>query len=444
MTRGRTYRGRQKKRDPVHRPPVSCEDESFWRLQRWANAKGDHVSGGRVRLKLVWFPQTSCRGLMAMENVPAGSVLFRIPSSVILLPQQAPPPTAPAAPHPTPPLPLLFPEEALTFRLLLEDRKGSESNWNWYLRTLPRDFSSHPLSHPHLSEFLEGELKEDFQKECQRANRCYAKLRTQFSDRSLTYSEFLWAWLCVLTRAVHVPGFDTQAMVPMLDLVNHDPFVSTELRVRYEQQQRVVHNAHVPNGKVSWLHPVHTSPSKPNFTLELVTHSSFRRGKEVFITYGDRSNSRLWLEYGFILPSNPASVLSWSPMDLSLRLKEVYGELLPLKEVPSWVRGIQCGSSTGPTWMMRQAVAFALGLSSLEEERVLSACDRALAAGAMKRVLEVEDRTLRSQQDKMRENMSAPTCSGVPRQLIDAAILLYDELLNICRNTLLKIDGEGT
>lgn len=88
---------------------------------------------------------------------------------------------------------------------------------------------------------------------------------------------FMHSWLCLLTRQFGTP--DGSAMVPLVEFFNHSSHAGADQDWDEEGDAVVIRScrAHKP-------------------------------GEEVFLTYGDMSNSMLWRTYGFTVP--PSSELS--------------------------------------------------------------------------------------------------------------------------------------
>ncbi|KAJ1737059.1 hypothetical protein LPJ72_000846 [Coemansia sp. Benny D160-2] len=99
------------------------------------------------------------------------------------------------------------------------------------------------------------------------------------------WRRYVWAWLAVSTRCIHlgrniasqIPApQDTVALAPFLDFLNH----SNEARVT-------------------------TSFDLASRHFVIRTLTPYKRGCEVFISYGPHDNSFMLAEYGFVLAGNP-------------------------------------------------------------------------------------------------------------------------------------------
>lgn len=181
--------------------------------------------------------------------------------------------------------------------LLWEKHLGNDSSWSEYLSTLPCSFSiPHTLDQCHLNSFP-WFLQEQVSGMLELVRNCYSHIvslikevrcwhcQTPATD-IFKWEEFLWGWCCVNTRAVFIepenmPSHSVTikdrnclALAPYLDMFNHCD--TAKVKVGFN----------ISNG-----------------CYEIVTLQPFKKFKEVFINYGPHSNSKLFLEYGFILPS---------------------------------------------------------------------------------------------------------------------------------------------
>jgi len=136
--------------------------------------------------------------------------------------------------------------------------------------------------------------------------RCYAETFvatrqrvSKFATKTAESNEFsldelLWAFSMVRSRSLAVPELASNdnemplALIPGLDLLNHEFGSSTQLRLDETSQK--------------WV---------------LVSSDSIEANEEVFLSYGDdKDNWKLLLTYGFALSNNPNAVVFWSWRDL--------------------------------------------------------------------------------------------------------------------------------
>ncbi|KAJ2087395.1 hypothetical protein IW138_005012 [Coemansia sp. RSA 986] len=96
---------------------------------------------------------------------------------------------------------------------------------------------------------------------------------------------YVWAWLAVNTRCIHlgqqsIASRDTIALAPFLDLLNHSKDASVTTYFDLVKRQFVIK-----------------------------TLTPYKRGREVFISYGPHDNCFMLAEYGFVLADNPFQAL---------------------------------------------------------------------------------------------------------------------------------------
>ncbi|CAB3408009.1 unnamed protein product [Caenorhabditis bovis] len=236
----------------------------------------------------------------------------------------------------------LKPMEILTTFFCFEDEESSA--WSPYLKVLPKsfdtpafkgiDFDVHqlPLSIRQYWVDQKKEIKEISE-----------KLMRLFPE--LTYNKILWAWHVVNTRCIFVENEehdnvdnsdgDTIAVIPYVDMLNHDPT---------EFQGVALHE------KVNGRYVVRAKKSIP-------------AGHQVFVCYGPHDNSRLLVEYGFTLPENPnGKVLI--PLEVLVTLAKIAGinitreHEMVLEEVglPSHLYA----TDEGPSWSLRTNIRIML------------------------------------------------------------------------------------
>ncbi|WFD29657.1 hypothetical protein MSPP1_000667 [Malassezia sp. CBS 17886] len=99
---------------------------------------------------------------------------------------------------------------------------------------------------------------------------------------------FLWAWLCVNSRCVHLDLYrprhaDNFTLAPLLDMANHTSVPWLECKVQCSVRDGLELRA----------------PAQPR--PEAAGRMGWRKGDPVCITYGAHSNATLLAEYGFLL-----------------------------------------------------------------------------------------------------------------------------------------------
>jgi len=116
-------------------------------------------------------------------------------------------------------------------------------------------------------------------------------------DEYFSLDNYKWALSTIWSRFVSlrdVPDDDSQhkpqtlkAMVPVFDMLNHDP--EAEMAHFFDAEARA---------------------------FKLVSHQHWNAGSQLFINYGALSNHKLLTLYGFVLSDNPFDAIDvWMPMD---------------------------------------------------------------------------------------------------------------------------------
>lgn len=102
-----------------------------------------------------------------------------------------------------------------------------------------------------------------------------------------TYENWIWAFTMLFSRAIRLRSLkegETLAMVPYADLINHSPFSQAYIDAREAGD---------------WLF------SSGYEEVILYADRGYRRMEQIYISYGQKSNSELLLLYGFAVERNP-------------------------------------------------------------------------------------------------------------------------------------------
>ncbi|KAI0781004.1 SET domain-containing protein [Trametes elegans] len=263
------------------------------------------------------------RGLFAVKEIPASTLLFQVPSTALMNGNTVPP---------------LYPQikkgklsavQFVSLHLLLHKPAGEDdsldSTFGPYISTLPRDFSSHPLTwfargvlgkpESRTSSFLDHlppstlqtvvRLHKRFRQDFKAVVDVMAEhpdLLAQSSRHDLQgassvdtdelFLDYLWAWLNVNTRCIYHRIRSTQSdpdnftLCPVLDFANHRledthifPVISSD----------------------AWGHPPPPGRKQKAAAYAFFGPSSrsISEGQELFLKYGSHSNRFLFAEYGF-------------------------------------------------------------------------------------------------------------------------------------------------
>lgn len=243
------------------------------RMLKWMARHGFRSD---VKLKPKTFPSTG-RGLMISQSaLAAGDVIVKIPGKLLITPKLARSRLLELG-HSESLVELLDYLEILALFLHHEKSLGTESMFYLYIKTLPKDFDLPYLSdYTAFEEFLPRTLLTELEDENINAFKSFEKIRRL--DPTIDIEHFKWTWSVVNTRCIYlntVKGLKEAALAPYLDLINHSPYARTE--ATFDE----VENCYV-----------------------LKTLAPFKRNEQIFINYGDHSNRKLLVNYGFLVPSN--------------------------------------------------------------------------------------------------------------------------------------------
>ncbi|KAI8998695.1 SET domain-containing protein [Trametes punicea] len=301
-------------------------DAKRWeRLLEWLSSKhGMDTNAMFVEARQV---PGAGRGLFASRDIPPSSILFQVPSSALINVKTLLP---------------LYPQvkegrlsgvQLVSFHLLLHKPSGKgdslDSCFGPYVSTLPRDFSSHPLTwsinrklgkeDPWSNYFLDHVppstrkmvrmLSERFWADWEAivaVMRDDPTILSQSSRSELTamsiiavkesFSDYLWAWLNVNTRCIYYrlrqsrSDPDNFTMCPILDFANHGP-ARTHIFPVIESDIWDVTTPRAPGSKLS---------DTDTFVFFGPSDYLVPKGQELLLHYGSHSNCFLFAEYGFV------------------------------------------------------------------------------------------------------------------------------------------------
>ncbi|VDM61507.1 unnamed protein product [Angiostrongylus costaricensis] len=153
----------------------------------------------------------------------------------------------------------------------------------------------------------------------------------------ISHKKFLWAWNVVNTRCIYVENKphvkvdnsagDTLAVVPFVDMLNHDPCAKGLAGFDSYSNKYIVRSTHC--------------------VLE---------DEEVTVCYGAHDNARLWMEYGFTLPNNPNGRVTIETALFIALAKSVGVTVSSQHEEVLHTAGLPCSlylSDEGPSWALR-------------------------------------------------------------------------------------------
>lgn len=182
----------------------------------------------------------------------------------------------------------LKPWVAVALFILRERAAGADSPWRPYLDVLPPVtdstifWSEEELNEIRGTQLLSTTLgvKEYVQREFVKVEEEVILPNRNLFSSSITYDDLLWGFGILRSRAFSRLRGDKLALVPLADLINHDPNITSEASC--------------------W-----EIKAKGLFSRELIftlrTPVPVKAGEQVYIQYDlEKSNSELALDYGFI------------------------------------------------------------------------------------------------------------------------------------------------
>ncbi|KAJ8246684.1 hypothetical protein GJAV_G00254260 [Gymnothorax javanicus] len=352
---------RKRRRDSCNQTVNLSNDTLYVELRKWLKKRGFNSK----TLIPTRFTDTG-RGLMTTEAIAPGGLVVSLPGSCLITSQTVlssylgeyikrwKPPVSPIL--------------ALCVFLISERHLGARSQWKPYVDVLPETYMCPVYFCDSAVSLLPGDLREKALDQRRAVSDLHCASRPFF--RSLqplfqrcvedvfTQDALRWAWCSVNTRTVYMEQpqspflsheRDVYALAPYLDLLNHCPTVQVD----------------------------------GGFSLETRCYEiRWRQGcgkfQQAFICYGPHDNQRLLLEYGFVAPGNPHSVVYVDPGDLDLCLSgevQQFSQKLMFLRQRDFLTNLTFGPD-GVSWRLMTA----LRLLSLRSDQYL--CWKAVLLGA--------------------------------------------------------------
>ncbi|XGW21975.1 hypothetical protein V3C99_004716, partial [Haemonchus contortus] len=226
------------------------------------------------------------------------------------------------------------PFQLLTLFFCMEDE--DTSLYAPYLKMLPKNFTTPSyLGQTIDPSHLPLSVREYWCTQQRDLEESWRKINEVFPN--IRHEKFLWAWHVVNTRCIYVENKphasvdnssgDTLAVVPFVDMLNHDP--SAQCLATFER-----------------------------YSKKYVVRASryIQDGQQVTVCYGPHDNARLWLEYGFTLPDNPNGKVSMEhalfialARKLGLTVSSAHEQALKDACLPCTLYS----SDAGPSWALR-------------------------------------------------------------------------------------------
>lgn len=228
---GRTFRSRKRKKFSLRKNSLPVRDHVLERLCVWMAQNGWKPES---QLRPFVFNDTG-RGLQCLSALPVGHVIVRIPENIVITCKKVLGSSSlskifdnnTSANFPTA-------QQILATFLVLERRLSTESEWNFYISSIPSKFST-PLFQPEpitFPQYLTDKIKEESERLTKSLDWVNSQLLINQIEQ-ITWHEYLWAWYAVNSRAVFVEPSaerickdkDNMALAPFLDLLNHSPYI---------------------------------------------------------------------------------------------------------------------------------------------------------------------------------------------------------------------------
>ncbi|XP_071336083.1 SET domain-containing protein 4 isoform X2 [Trachinotus anak] len=236
------------------------------------------------------------RGLQTLRAIKPGQLIISLPESCLLTTSTVL--SSYLGQHIKSWKPRLSPLLVLCVFLVCERHRGEVSDWFPYINVLPTTYTCPAYFTDDVMTVLPAGVRRraleqrEAVREIHSSNQDFFRslqpILSQPVEEVLTYEALRWAWCSVNTRSVfmsHPPnnflsGQDVYALAPFLDLLNHQPDV--QVKASFNEVTRC---------------------------YEIRSVSGTLRYQQAFINYGSHDNQRLLLEYSFVSPGNPHSVV---------------------------------------------------------------------------------------------------------------------------------------
>lgn len=348
---GRTARHRCRPTSSDPRPSTGYQLEivsliSWMKVHGWKPA---------CRLAPACFPNTG-RGLMAAQNMSVGQPLAIVPGCLVITVDKVS-----ASPFGKNFTSMYKTQQVLATYLMFERHRGSESFWYNYILSLPTTISNAAYC---IAENLPDDLSEKVLDHQNTILTTFNQIMSEMSSvvclhcsdifsNIFTYKAYKWAWSIVNTRAVYISpdcslnnkiklsDINNLALAPYIDMFNHSPVACVRATV-----------------------------NRLNGAYTIVTEKLFKKHSEVFINYGPHSNTKLFLEYGFIVPSNPQDYINLSVDEIISKTGKILNKNRMEKlKTHGLLDGHYC-TSEGLSWSARILIYLLIYSDRLNDEEL--------------------------------------------------------------------------
>ncbi|KAL0120162.1 hypothetical protein PUN28_008072 [Cardiocondyla obscurior] len=259
---------------------TSQRSQGIGQFVNWLTENGARVDG----LSVVEFSGYDL-GLRAETDFTENELIMEIPRGLIFSTYTA---ASELLVLQNDPLVQHMPQVALAIALLIEKYKEN-SKWKPYLDMLPSSYNT--VLYMKTNDMIElkgSPTLEAALKQCRNIARQYSYFNKVFQNTNnpvsailrdvFTYERYCWAVSTVMTRQNLVPSPDgsrmIHALIPMWDMCNHE------------------------NGRIT------TDFNATSDRCECYALRDFKKGEQVFISYGPRTNSDFFVHSGFVCMDN--------------------------------------------------------------------------------------------------------------------------------------------
>lgn len=261
-------------------------NDNIEQFMKWLKESGASFEG----VEIAEFPGYEL-GLKAKKDFKEESLILTVPRKLLLTQHDALESELKAF-ITVDPLLQTMPNITLSLYLLLI-KSDPDSFWTPYINVLPQKYSTILyFSAEDFAELKPSPVLEQSLKLFRSIARQYAYFYNKVFTMDLPvvkklrdiycYENYRWAVTTVMTRQnnVRLTNYDTNAFIPLWDMCNHE------------------------NGKIT------TDYNTERDQAECYALRDFQEGEQIFIYYGSRPNSGLFLHNGFVYPNNDTDCLS--------------------------------------------------------------------------------------------------------------------------------------
>ncbi|CAM2009690.1 GNAT family N-acetyltransferase [Acanthopleuribacter pedis] len=262
--------------------PTKHTDPLIQDLVRWARCHGAALPGQRVQTLAPGY-----RGVQSTQPIKSGAALCWVPRKLMMCGDKARASRIGRCIEAA--NPSLRSEHSLLAAFLLQEAADPDSFWRPYINSLPERFDEVPLFWDEAAlQPLQGTFallwikarRDRILADYQALAEAVPHFATRFSEQ-----QFLWAMTAVNARCFDVPvvsGTSEPALIPLLDLYNH--------------HQDADGGKCFPGQGAEPGAALYLSRAGLGFTAT----RALAAGVEVFMSYGAKSRTRFFVNYGFI------------------------------------------------------------------------------------------------------------------------------------------------